>query len=112
MNREQRRIQEVEKRRQEKAEEAQKAKTGGKSAVQRAQSRRTEPADKGNIFQRFVHFLKEVRTEMRRVSWPTRDQMVAFTTVTLITTTALTLFVFALDLGFKAGILWLLERGT
>ena len=112
MNREQRRLQEVEKRRQEKAEQVEKGKSGSKSAVQRAQSRRPAATSEKNFFQRVVQFFKEVRAEMRRVSWPTRDQMVAFTTVTLITTTALTLFTFALDIGFKAGILFLLERGS
>jgi len=105
MNREQRRLQAIEERRQRKAEE--QAKTGGKSAVQRAQTRR--PAKQGNIFQRLWKFLGEVRQEMRRVSWPTRDQMVAFTTVTIITTTALTLFTFGLDQGFRQAVLALLE---
>ena len=105
MNREQRRLQAIEERRQRKAEE--QAKAGGKSAVQRAQTRR--PAKQGNIFQRLWKFLGEVRQEMRRVSWPTRDQMVAFTTVTIITTTALTFFTFGLDQGFRQAVLALLD---
>ena len=58
-----------------------------------------------SIWTRLVHFLREVRTELERVSWPTRQQMIAFTTVTLITTTVLTLVVFAMDLGFRRGVL-------
>jgi preprotein translocase subunit SecE len=104
MNREQRRLQAIEERRQRKAEE--QAKAGGKSAVQRAQARR--PVKQGNIFQRLGRFLSEVRQEMKRVSWPTRNQMVAFTTVTIITTTALTLFTFGLDQGFKQAVLAIL----
>ena len=104
MNREQRRLQAIEERRQRKAEE--QAKASGKTAVQRAQTRR--PAKQGNIFQRLRKFMGEVRAEMRRVSWPTREQMIAFTTVTIITTTALTLFTFGLDQGFRQAVLALL----
>ena len=35
--------------------------------------------------------------------------MVAFTTVTLITTVALTAFIFLIDLGFRRGVFSLLE---
>jgi hypothetical protein len=38
--------------------------------------------------------------------------MVAFTTVTLITTTAVTLYIFGLDFGFGEAILWLLKQGN
>ena len=54
-------------------------------------------------------FLSEVRTELKRVAWPSRREVMVFTTVTLITATAVTLFVFGLDFGFKRGILSLLE---
>ena len=46
-------------------------------------------------------FVREVRSELKKVSWPTRDQMTAFTIVTLVTSVALTGFVFALDFGLK-----------
>jgi preprotein translocase SecE subunit len=45
---------------------------------------------------------------MKRVSWPTREQLVAFTAVTLITSTVLTLFIFGLDIFFKDGLLFFL----
>jgi preprotein translocase subunit SecE len=35
--------------------------------------------------------------------------MIAFTSVTLITSTVLTLYVFGLDVGFRRGILFLLD---
>ncbi len=59
---------------------------------------------------RLGKFLREVRLELKRVSWPSREQMVAFTTVTIITSGAVTLFVFGLDFVFKEGILFLLAR--
>jgi preprotein translocase subunit SecE len=54
-------------------------------------------------------FLSEVRTELKRVAWPSRREVVVFTTVTLITVTAVTLYAFGLDFGFKRAILSLLE---
>jgi preprotein translocase subunit SecE len=59
-----------------------------------------------------VQFLSEVRTELKRVAWPTRRQVVVFTTVTLITAGAVTLYAFGLDLGFKRAILSLLQSLT
>jgi preprotein translocase subunit SecE len=54
-------------------------------------------------------FFSEVRTELRRVAWPSRREVVTFTAVTLITAGFVTAFTFGLDFGFKNGILWLLE---
>jgi preprotein translocase subunit SecE len=55
-------------------------------------------------------YLHEVRQEMRKVTWPTRDQMIAFTAVTLITSTVLTAVVFGLDVVMKEFVFWLLTR--
>lgn len=57
-------------------------------------------------------FLREVRAELKRVSWPTRQEVVTFTAVTLITTTVITLFIFALDFAFKQGVLELIRNLT
>jgi preprotein translocase subunit SecE len=103
MNREMRRLVEREERRQKQTQQ------------QRRQAARTKrpagkPAEqKPSLLQRLGIFLREVRTELRRVQWPTREQMIAFTSVTLITTTAVTLIVFAFDVVLKEGILWLLQ---
>lgn len=56
-----------------------------------------------------LRFLSEVRTELKRVAWPTRRQVVVFTTVTLITAGTVTLYAFGLDMGFKRAVLSLLE---
>ncbi|MFZ0492879.1 MAG: preprotein translocase subunit SecE [Acidimicrobiia bacterium] len=75
------------------------------------QPRRRRPATGGDqvpLMQRFRRFLREVRAEMKRVSWPTREQLIAFTAVTVITSTALTLLIFGLDVFFKDGLLFFL----
>jgi preprotein translocase subunit SecE len=75
------------------------------------QQRKRRPAKGGEqvpLMQRFRRFLREVRAELKRVSWPTREQLIAFTTVTVITSATLTIFIFGLDIFFKDGLLFFL----
>jgi preprotein translocase subunit SecE len=53
-------------------------------------------------------FVSEVRTELKRVAWPSRREVTTFTLVTLITSGAVTLYVFILDITLKRGVLELL----
>ncbi|MEE8331669.1 MAG: preprotein translocase subunit SecE [Acidimicrobiia bacterium] len=55
-------------------------------------------------------FLSEVRQELKRVSWPSREELITFTAVTLITTVSLTLLVFGMDIVFKKTILELIRN--
>lgn len=99
MNREQRRLMEREERRN-------KSKDEGKSRSERAASRvASAPTDREPWFKRIITFLHDVRQEMKKVSWPTQQQMVVFTTVTVITSVALTLIIFALDVALKESVL-------
>lgn len=91
MNRELRRLQEKEEKRAK-----------DRRAQTMAQRRRKERVG-------IRQFISEVRTELRRVAWPGRREVVTFTLVTLITSGVVTLFTLGLDIGFKEGILSLLE---
>lgn len=99
MNREMRRMMEREERRQKKQEQRQGGKT--QSASQRAANLQRRSGERKPWYRRLIQFLHDVRVEMKKVSWPTRDQMVAFTVVTVVTSIVLTGFVFVLDLGLK-----------
>lgn len=90
MNREMRRI-------QEKDEE-------------RAKRRRAE-GPKPRVKERvgFRQYLREVRQEMKRVAWPTRDQTITYTVVVLAVTTIVGLLTFGLDFAFKTGVLEILS---
>ena len=57
----------------------------------------------------FRQFLSEVRTELKRVAWPGRREVVTFTVVTLVTAGFVMIYTFALDFTLKEGILRLLE---
>jgi preprotein translocase SecE subunit len=96
MNREMRRMAEREERRNK----------------QQGDRRRTQipgsPGGDGSVmgrWARLVQFLREVRVELSRVNWPNRRQMIAFTTVTVITTSVLTGYVFLVDLALSRSVL-------
>ena len=61
------------------------------------------------IWVRLGNFLHEVRQELKKVSWPSREQMVAFTAITLVVTSALTLIIFGLDVAMKEAVINLLQ---
>ncbi len=106
MNREMRRLQEREERRKKKQDES------GSKAQRKAaamQSKAPATTERKSFFRRIRDYLHEVRQELRKVTWPTRDQMVAFTTVTVITSVALTGIIFGLDVAAKQFVLWLVE---
>jgi len=46
-------------------------------------------------------FLREVRQELKRVNWPTRQELIAYTVVVLVSVTVLTSLVFGLDYVFS-----------
>ena len=73
----------------------------------RAKQRRGQPRPRRERVG-FRQFLREVRQELRRVSWPSRQELWTFTVVVLITTTILTAITFGLDIAFKRGVLALL----
>jgi preprotein translocase subunit SecE len=107
MNREMRRLQEREERRK------QKEKEGGSKAQRKAaqvQSRSQAPAERKGFFRRISDYLHEVRQELRKVTWPTQDQMIAFTTVTVITSVVLAGVIFGFDILAKQFVLWLVEQ--
>ena len=51
---------------------------------------------------------REVRAELRRVSWPTRSEVINYTIVVMVTVIVLTAFIAALDWGFGKAVLSLL----
>ena len=91
MNRELRRLQEIEEKRTKER----------RSAMVQARRHKERVG--------FRQFLSEVKTELKRVAWPGRREVVTFTVVTLVTAGFVMLYTFGLDLGMKQSILHLLE---
>lgn len=57
-----------------------------------------------------LQFFREVRQELKRVAWPSREEVTTFTLVVLITSGFVAAFVFGLDLGLKNAVLWVVEK--
>lgn len=52
------------------------------------------------LFGRIALFLRQVVTELKRVVWPTREQLGTYTAVVVVFVIVVALIVAALDLGF------------
>ena len=106
MNREMRRLMEREERRQKKQDKG----SGASRRTPAGVSSRAPTTERKPLWERIRTYFHEVRQELRRVSWPTQEQMVAFTTVTVITTVVLTGVVFGFDVVMKELVLFVVER--
>ncbi len=72
----------------------------------------TKPKDqqaKGNVFQRFRQFLREVRAELRKVNWPTRAETINYSVIVLVTIVVLTALIAVVDYGLARAILWIYD---
>lgn len=58
-----------------------------------------------NMFARFGRFLREVVAELRKVIWPSRNQMVTYTIVVIVFVAFMVALVAGLDLLFAKGVL-------
>ena len=52
-----------------------------------------------DIFEKIVHFLKETKMELKKVTWPSSKQTIASTSVVLIVVVVVSLFLGIVDFG-------------
>ena len=50
-------------------------------------------------------FVREVRQELKKVAWPSRRELLAYTIVVLVSVVVLTSYVFGLDILISKGVL-------
>jgi preprotein translocase subunit SecE len=60
----------------------------------------TAPAD--NMLTRAIQFLREVKIELKKVTWPTRKQTMGSTLVVIVLVMIISLFLGLVDLGLSA----------
>jgi len=53
------------------------------------------------MIQKAVNYVKDVRTEMAKVSWPTRAELYESTIIVLVLSLILAIFVFGVDQGLS-----------
>jgi preprotein translocase subunit SecE len=68
--------------------------------------------DKPGIIERVKEFLEEVKAEMKKVSWPTREEVKASTQVVLFLLVVLAAIVFIYDRIFSFAVLGLFRLFT
>jgi len=78
----------------------------------------TRPAKKSpkepglSFFARMTKYFREVRQELKKVAWPSREELTTYTIVVFGVTTVLTLVVFGLDWAFSKAIVNVLNAIT
>ncbi len=79
----------------------------GEPTRSRRQAPAQRPSEPRPSVRQYIH---EVRAELRKVAWPSRDEVVNYSIVVLITLVILTTFIGVLDWGLGEGLLKLFER--
>ncbi|WP_144121742.1 preprotein translocase subunit SecE [Catellatospora sichuanensis] len=75
--------------------------TDGKGSV-----KSTEKAEKVGFFGRIGRFVREIVAELRKVIWPTRNELLTYTAVVLVFLTVMMTVVTLLDLAYARGVLF------
>lgn len=57
----------------------------------------------------FSH-LQESRAEMKHVKWPSRTQVILYTTMVIVLSIVIAIYVGALDFGFTKVLAWIISR--
>ena len=66
--------------------------------------------DRPSLPLRIAEYLREVRTELAKVAWPGRGEVVKYTIVVFCTVVLLTAVVFGLDASFARAVLALFGK--
>ena len=59
----------------------------------------------GNVFSRIALFIRQVVVELRKVIWPTRKELIAYTTVVVVFVLIMAGIIAAYDYVFTRGVL-------
>ena len=68
------------------------------------------PEQVAGWFGRARRFLSDVRSELGRVTWPTRREVYATTIVVILTSLVFGIYLFAVDLGLSWTVDWVFGR--
>ena len=49
---------------------------------------------------KMIQFLREVKMELKKVTWPNKTETISSTTVVLVATAIITIFLYLCDVGF------------
>ncbi|MGH9086848.1 MAG: preprotein translocase subunit SecE [Acidimicrobiales bacterium] len=57
-----------------------------------------------------IQFLREVRDELRQVAWPSREEIVSYSTVVLFTLVLMVLAIFAMNFVFGKAVFFMFQK--
>ena len=57
---------------------------------------------KQNIFQKGIQFLREVKVELKKVTWPSRKQTIGSTVVAIVLVLIISIFLGVVDMGLSS----------
>ncbi len=93
------------------ADDAPVSRGGGTAVAERTKdgaSKEKKERKRTGLFGRMGGFFREVISELRKVIWPTRKELLTYTGVVIAFVTVMTAIVAVLDYGFGKGILFAL----
>ena len=73
-----------------------------KKQVTKAITKTVAGKPKSNFITSSIQFLREVKVELKKVTWPTRKQTMGSTVVVLILVTIIAFFLGAVDIGLSS----------
>jgi preprotein translocase subunit SecE len=79
---------------------------GSSQRARTAQAQRRAPKKRAGIRQ----FFREVREEMRQVAWPTRPEIINYTSITLFVLVIMTSLIFGLNFLFGRFVVFLFTK--
>ncbi len=82
-------------------ERSQKSAQKQRQVAQRKKAAEKKKAEKKGIWKTIVQFLRDVRIEMKKVIWPSRQEVINYTIVVLVTVTVVATFILLLDFGLS-----------
>ena len=69
-----------------------------KQMAQRKKAAEKKKAEKKGAWKTITQFFKDVRIDMKKVIWPSRQEVINYTIVVLVTVTIVATFILVLDL--------------
>jgi preprotein translocase subunit SecE len=79
---------------------------GGSDKDGKAGKKRGKDRSRGNVFSRIALFIRQVVAELRKVIWPTRKELVAYTTVVVVFVVIMASIIAGLDFIFTRAVLF------
>ena len=82
---------------------------GQMTAQRQVSSAPISPAAGRGLFGKAIQFLREVRVELKKVTWPSRKQAIGSTIVVLLLVLVISVFLGAVDVGLRQLVRFILQ---